>query len=141
METELDWNGQLSFAKLKQEGLVNNYNEWNSLRNTVKPIHCTKKPTTQFTCPYTAGMHDWLEEQQQPFRVSPSAFKLISGFIRLTSLTAKDIFQDIQNIIISYCNLFYQNISCYILICLINIQYFCLFHFLLYCIVIYFILI
>ena len=62
MSTEtLEWNGQLSFFKLRDLGLIHNHNEWDHVKNAFrsKPAGMKYKDIIQ-----------WLTMVNEPFRVS-----------------------------------------------------------------------
>ena len=96
-KADLNWSEQLSFEKLKEEGLVSNYNQWNFLMNSIKPENARDEDKIIV----------WLNHQAEPFRISHLTHKLISGYIRCISSLNKHVIQEIQNIIISYCNLLF----------------------------------
>ena len=94
MSFGLGWSEKLSYDNLQSEGLVNSFAEWESLKDGFDAKFDTDD-----------SVISWLKLQKIPFRTSHLTHKLISGYIQFHCLFDKDVVQDIQNIIIAFCNL------------------------------------
>eukprot|EP01084_Bolivina_argentea_P096550 173573_1 len=88
-----NWDTNLTYKILSDRGLVNCYNEWTSVKSAF-----ANNPTAAIK---------WLKRQKRRFPISHLSHKLINGFIRIKSTIKAYIPLDIQNIILSYCNIFF----------------------------------
>eukprot|EP01084_Bolivina_argentea_P266092 451224_1 len=97
---QLQWNTTLSFTSLKDAGLVSCFNEYRS----IKVAFYHKKPNAKFII-------KWLKNQKQNFRISYLSHILMDGYAK--ECLKHTIAIDIENIIMSYCNIifikFYDN--------------------------------
>ncbi len=96
-ESELDWNGELSFKNLQPQGLIHTNNEWEFIKQVFEDVPSNTFVTT------------WLKSQKDPFRVSHLMHKFIAGYIRKYTMDI-DIPKELHELIIKYCNLIFVKI-------------------------------
>lgn len=111
-----DTSLSLSFHKLKQENLIKNYNEYQSIHSMIEMAESEHFPLIN-----SKFVKSWLKNQNTFFRKSYLSYLLISGFSRISNKSKPSLFnkefvlfkvipKDIQNMILSYTNLIFIKI-------------------------------